>query len=212
MALRQTVVFPDMNPVIAAFQAGQAVASSKAIAQAADGIKADWRGQVTGAGLGARLANTVRGRTFPGGGKPSLDPAAYVFSRAPVLMYAYSEGVTITTVNGAKFLAIPSRNVPLKARGRKMTPLDVEVSFNQDLILIPRHGRILAFVNAVASASRKGWRKATPKRLAQGRDLQLVFMFTLVPQVQVRKRLDLDSIAAKWADRVGELIDQNWPA
>jgi hypothetical protein len=190
--------------------AAQARASSVAMSAVTDGLKQELRNQVTSAGLGTRLANTWRGNTYPKG-RPSLDPTSFVWSKAPKIIDAYDRGATIVPLDGRRYLAIPTQNVPSKGRGRRMTPLDVETSFNQDLIIRKgKNGHLLAFINAVAAQSARGWRRATPGRLAKGRDVKLVLMFVLVRQVGVAKRLDIQAAADAWAERVPELIDQAW--
>jgi hypothetical protein len=51
-----------------------------AVREAGIGLKTAWRSQITGAGLGQRLANTIRSELYPKG-KPSLNTAALVWSR-----------------------------------------------------------------------------------------------------------------------------------
>jgi hypothetical protein len=48
-------------------------AVTAAIREAGTGLKTAWRGQITGAGLGQRLANSIRSEQFPKG-RPSLTP------------------------------------------------------------------------------------------------------------------------------------------
>ena len=36
-------------------------------------------------------------------------------------------------------------------------------------------------------------------------------MFILVPQVSVRKRLDVDAVSKKWDSSLGDKILANWP-
>lgn len=167
--------------------------------------KAELRSQVTGAGLGNRLANTWRGEVYPGRGQ-SITPAGYLHSNAPDIIDAFNRGAQIMPLNGKRFLWIPTDNVPraIGRRGstRRMTPDQVEIAFNQDLFIRRgQRGRMLAFVNAVAARNRRGFRQATRGRLAQGRAVKPVLMFTLVPTVRLPKALDLDGVATRWAAR-----------
>ena len=57
------------------------------VRDATDGLKGELRSQITGAGLGARLANTWRGEVYPKG-RESLGAAGFVYSRAPVVVAA----------------------------------------------------------------------------------------------------------------------------
>ena len=160
--------------------------------------------------MGRRLANTWRGQVFPKSGN-SLEPAGYVSTKAGTIIGAFAEGATILPTDGRRYLAIPTNNVPLKARGRRMTPLDVEVSFDQDLIIRKgRNGRKLAFVNVIQAKNKRGWRQGTRRRLAQGRAVKLVLMFTLVPFVRLPKKLDPDAAFLRWAARYDGLVQAHW--
>ena len=181
------------------------------------GLKTELREQVAGAGLSQRLANTWRGKRFPEA-QPSINSAAFVWSKAPDIIDAYERGPTIVPVNGRKYLAIPTANCPPRrrgggfgSRGRKASPLEVETIYNQDLKFSrAANGRLIAFIEAVGAKSKRGFRPGTPKRLAQGRAVVAVVMFILVPAVRVRKRLDVEGAANRWADRVPGLIAQHW--
>lgn len=170
------------------------------------GLKDDLRDQVIAAGLGVRLSKTWRGKMYPGNGA-SLEPAAFVWSKAPTIIVAFNTGGTISP-RFSRFFAIPTDRVPRgRGRGRRtpMTPEEVEIEFNQDLVLRRgRNGSILGFVNVVAarSARRPGYRRATKGRLAQGRQARLVHMFTFVRRVRQPKLLNLQAAADRWAARI----------
>ncbi|MEG9883529.1 MAG: DUF6441 family protein [Hyphomicrobiales bacterium] len=66
--------------------AGEKVATA-AIGEAGTGLKTAWRRRITGDGLGPRLARAIRSEPFPKG-KPSLDAATFVQSKAPVIVDA----------------------------------------------------------------------------------------------------------------------------
>ena len=83
--------------------AEQAVTHS--IREATDGLKTELRSQITGAGLGQRLANTWRGEVYPKG-QMSIKAAGLVYSRAPVIVGAHDQGATIRSKDGF-WLAIP---------------------------------------------------------------------------------------------------------
>jgi hypothetical protein len=197
-----------------AFELGRVErAITGAMDEAVDGLKEDLRDQVRAAGLGERLAKTWRGERYPKGGE-SLEPAGWVWSRAPKIVAAFDAGATIVPKFG-RFLAIPTDRVPFKSgsRGRRtrMNPEEVELAFDQDLTLRRgRGGSILGFVNVVRARSqrRPGWRKGTQRRLAQGRQLQIVLMFIFVPRVRQPKLLDLQTAADRWAARVPAAFDR----
>ncbi len=189
-------------------------AATDTMDQVTTGLKTDLRDQVEAAGLGSRLAFTWQGRRYPTG-KPSLDAAAYVWSKAPKLIDVYNRGATIRAVGGHRYLMLPTENVPMRrgARGssRRMTPEEVETAFNQDLKFFrsPK-GQIIAYVEVIAARSGRGFRRATPGRIKQGRAVESIFMFFAVPAVRVNKRIDIETVANKWAGRVPDLLVRNW--
>jgi hypothetical protein len=169
------------------------------------------RADVRAGGLGEKVANTWQAKRYPQKGV-SASPAVFLYSKAPIIVSAFEEGVTITHHDGL-WLAIPTDNVPMTGKGgkrHKASPQDVEVMFNQDLIIYEgRHGReLLAFVDAVKSRNGRSFRRATNARTGQqSRKAELVLMFVLVPQVTLRKRLNWKRTAAalglKWQDLIG---------
>lgn len=209
--MRPKVTLPDLDKALSGHEDAIGVVLQQSMSDATSGMVADLRDSVRRAGLGARLANTWRARTYPAQGG-SLDPAGLVWSKAPKLIDAYTRGAVIVPLNGQKRLAIPTKNVPLKGRGKRMTPLDVEGVFNQDLILRPGKGdTILAFINAVQAKNRKGWRQAARTRLAQGREVKLVLMFELVRSVTVHGRLEpIEAVAERWGQRLPGLVADRW--
>jgi len=193
----------------AAAEAEVAATATAAMKDAGEGLCNALREDVVKAGLGRRLANTWRFQVYPSHGK-SLDPAAVVWSKAPKLLDAFDRNPNIVPVNGAKMLAIPTKNTPNKhGRGgaTPMTPVEVEALYNQDLILKPgRLGHYYAFVNAVAAKSGRGFRQATKGRLAQGRKADLVLMFVLIKSVRPGKRVDIQRRIDQWTARIPGLV------
>jgi hypothetical protein len=184
-----------------------------AVERMAQRTKFAFRNDIRQAGLGERLANTWQSKTYPAPGKQTLHPASWVYSKAPVIVSAFSEATTITPKNGVA-LAIPTENVPHRGN-RRLTPLEVEGQFNQDLILRPsprNHLNTLAFVNVVAAKNGRGFRSATKGRTRQGRKPQLVLMFIFVRQVHLQKRLNIDVLAAslesEWASMLGDEVNK----
>ncbi|ESQ82391.1 hypothetical protein AEAC466_17360 [Asticcacaulis sp. AC466] len=174
---------------------------------ATEGLKEDLRDQVRKAGLGTKLANTWRGQVYPAH-QDSLDPAGVVWSKAPKLLDAFDRNPNIVPVNGAKMLAIPTKNVPRQSARRLMTPVEVEATFNQDLIITRgRNGHLYAYVNVVAAKNKRGFRAPTKGRLKQGREVKLVMMFVLVRSVRPGKRVDIDTSVNTWTARLPGLVN-----
>ncbi|MDO8606855.1 MAG: DUF6441 family protein [Phaeospirillum sp.] len=179
--------------------------------QAADGLKADLRRQVTEAGMGQRLANTWRAELYPKGSK-SIKAAGFVFTRAPTIIRAFDQGAVIKSKHGF-WLAIPTPAAGTGARGKRMTPGLWEQMHGSRLRFIYRRGApsLLVAENMRArTGKRGGFAKGSASALRSGRGLATVVMFILVPQVSLRKRLDVNAVAERWASALPELIVRNW--
>jgi len=191
----------------------------------ATGLKDDYRKQVREAGMGNRLANTWRSETYPKGGR-SLNPAGYVWSNAPAIIDAFAKGAYIRPVNGAKWLWIPTRNVPARRRagsysssvkrsnGSRMSPEEVELHFNAELQVTIEGNHGLAFIDVVSGLS-GGYRQATAGRTRGRRGMaprksKPVLMFTLVRGVRMPRLFDLDGPAQQRAANVARRIQAKW--
>jgi hypothetical protein len=187
----------DVRPDLAALMSAEIAASERAVTaavrEAGAGMKLGWRGQIIGAGLGARLANTIRSEVFPKAGA-SLNAAAVVWSKAPVIIGAHDAGPLIRAKNGL-WLAIPTPAAGKALGGRRITPMAWE----------RKTGFRLRFVHRPSGASLlvapAGSQAASPV---------LVPIFLLVPQVKLPKRLDLARDAERAHDAVPGLIVANW--
>ena len=198
-------ILGDIGAIMAAeIKAGER-AVSKAVTEAGTSVKAAWRSQITGAGLGQRLARTIRSEQFPKG-RPSLNAAALVWSKAPVIVGAHDTGPLIRSRNGF-WLAIPTAAAGKSARGGRITPGEWERRSGLRLRFVYRRngpsllvaeGRLNARGRAVASRSKTG------------RGVTTVPIFLLVPQVQLRKRLDLARDARAAQERIPGAIVANW--
>ncbi|MDP7150022.1 MAG: DUF6441 family protein [Paracoccaceae bacterium] len=199
----------DITPDIVAAMAAEVKAGEKAVTaamrEAGTGLKTAWRGQITGAGLGRRLANSIRSQTYPKAGE-SLNAAALVWSKAPVIVGAHDTGPLIRSRDGF-WLAIPLPAAGKGRRGAKLTPSEWERRRGLRLRFVYRRtgpsllvadGRLNTKGLGVASRSKTGRGRAT------------VPIFLLVPQVKLPKRLDLDRDAERALDSVPGLIVANW--
>lgn len=157
-------------------------------------LKEAWRRQVTGAALGRRLANSIRANRYPQSGE-SINAASLVFSRASQLVDAFDRGALIRSKDGF-YLAIPTAEAGLRGLGgARITPGGWERRTGMRLRFVYRSGRhsLLvaddARITARGLAARKGGRRRRDGILSGA---QTVPIFILVPQVRLRKRLDLD--------------------
>lgn len=158
-------------------------------------LKSDWRTQITRARLGQRLANTIRSKTYPATGE-SLEAAALVWSNAPQIIGAHDTGPLIRSKDGF-WLAIPTPAAGKGTHGKAFTPGEWE----------RRRGLRLRFV----------YRRGGPSLLVadgrlNNRGLTTVPVFLLVPQVKLRKRLDLARDAARVQAQVPGKIVREWVA
>ncbi len=147
--------------------AEQAVTHS--IREATDGLKTELRNQITGAGLGQRLANTWRGEVYPKG-KMSIKAAGLVYSRAPVIVGAHDQGATIRSKDGF-WLAIPLPAAGKGPRGKRMTPGLWERLRGQRLRFIYRRGKpslLVAENQRARQGQRGGFSVASKKAQATG--------------------------------------------
>ena len=199
----------DITPDLVALMAAEIKAGKKAVSQAVSeagtSVKTSWRAQITSAGLGQRLANTIRSEQFPKG-RPSLSAAALVWSKAPVIIGAHDAGPLIRSKNGF-WLAIPTPAAGKSARGGRITPSEWERRSGLRLRFVYRRtgpsllvaeGRLNTRGRAVASRSRTG------------RGVTTVPIFLLVPQVKLQKRLDLVRDADRASDAMPGLIVAHW--
>lgn len=204
----------DLRQLLAAELKEAERAVTTGVRRATDGLKADLRAQVTDAGLGERLARSWRSEVYPRAGT-SLTPAGLVWSKAPRIVRAFAFGALIRSRNGL-FLAIPTEAAGRVGDGRKrITPGGWERRTGLRLRFVHRRGapsllvadnvRLTGRGRAVRNEGRRG--EAGFTRLA-GRTT--VPIFVLVPQVTLKKRLDIEEAARKWARQLPGLIEADW--
>lgn len=200
----------DMSGLQAALDDGLARAEhavTAAMREATVGLKEDLRDE-TFKHLGVRVAYAWQGETYPNTGA-SLEPSAYVFSKAPKIISFFSAERVITPIGGG--FAIPVNPI-VKRGGRPMTIAEVETRFNQDLQ--PRRlpsGNIGLFADLVRARSerRPGYRNLTAGRKKKGRSTELILMFVLVRHLRGRKLVDVLAAGERWAGRVPGLIQKH---
>jgi hypothetical protein len=176
------------------------------------GLKTELRRQVGSAGLGQRLANSWRDKHYP---NQKLDAASLVYTKAPQIIRAFDEGALIRSRRG-RFLAIPTENAPRKGTdGKRISPRTFPEHRFGPLRFVPRQsGPSLLVVDGLrASFGRqtgqlRGFRRTTVRARRSGQGLTTVVMFLLVPQVKLRKRLDVARAAERWSGQLPALIEQ----
>jgi Family of unknown function (DUF6441) len=176
------------------------------------GLRTELRRQVASAGLGQRLANSWRVKHYP---NQQIDAASLVYTKAPQIIRAFDEGAVIRSRRG-RFLAIPTENAPRRGTdGRRISPSTFPEHRFGLLRFVPRpSGPSLLVVDGLrASFSRqtgqlRGFRRATDRARRSGQGLTTVVMFLLVPQVKLRKRLDVARSAERWSAQLPALIER----
>ena len=197
-------------PDLVALMRGEVTAGQKAVStamtQAGANLKSAWRAQITGAGLGQRLANTIRSQTYPKG-RNSLDAAALVWSNAPVIIGAHDTGPLIRSGNGF-WLAIPLPAAGKALGGKRITPAMWEKKTGLRLRFVYRsRGPSLLVADAVRLNTRG---QAAVSKSKTGRGQVTAPIFLLVRQVKLPKRLDLARDAERAQAAIPGLIVANW--
>jgi len=194
---------------IVALMRAEVAAGQKAVsttmAQAGASLKSAWRVQITGAGLGQRLANTIRSQTWPKG-RNSLDAAALVWSNAPVIIGAHDTGPLIRS-KGGSWLAIPLPAAGKSTKGGRITPIEWERRTGLRLRFIYRR-RGPSLLVAEGRLNSKG--RAVASKSKTGRGLTTAPIFLLVRQVKLPKRIDLAKDAERAAAAIPGSIVANW--
>ena len=182
------------------------------IKEAGRGLKGDLRKQVVSAGLGVRLSRTWRERTYPNKGH---DAASLVWSKAPQIIRTFDEGAVIKSKSGL-WLAIPTASAPKRGvGGKRINPSNFpEHRFGPLRFVYRRNGPSLLVVDGVrinksgrVGRRAKGGAFTKTGRMKQG--MTTVVMFTMVPQVRLKKRLDVKREIKRWERRLPGLIDWN---
>ena len=189
---------------------------SKAVAtgvkEAGRGLKGDLRKQVVSAGLGMRLSRTWRDRTYPNKGH---DAASLVWSKAPQIIRTFDEGAVIKSKSGL-WLAIPTASAPKRGvGGKRINPSNFpEHRFGPLRFVYRRNGPSLLVVDGVrinksgrVGRRAKGGAFTKTGRMKQG--MATSVMFIMVPQVRLKKRLDVKREIKRWERRLPGLIDWN---
>jgi len=210
----------DITPDLAELMAAEIEAAEKAVTAgvgaAAERLKGGWRAQITGAGLGPRLARTIRSERYPKQGH-SIEAAALVWSKASMIVGAHDEGALIRSKTGL-YLAIPTPVARDRIRRGPLTPAIWRQRTGITLRLVRRRAGPHLLVADNVRFSRSGRirenvtrrKDGTVASRLEGRSSAPIFL--LVPQVRLPKRLDLErdaraaegalpgGIVARWAD------------
>ena len=196
---------PDLVALMAAEVAAGERAVSAAMAEKSNELKQRWRSQITHAGLGKRLAGSIRSRAYPKG-KTSLNATGFVWSKAPEILSAHDSGPLIRSRDGF-WLAIPLPAAGKGPRGKRLTPGEWERRRGLKLRFVYRRtGPSLLVADGRLNSRWLG----VASRSTTGRGRSTVPVFLLVPQVKLRKRLDLARDTEAVSLGIPRAIVANW--
>ncbi len=102
----QAAILGDLEKEMKAELRAAERASFKTLKETGTDLVEDMRSQWRASGHDKSLAGSWRLRMYPNG--PSLRGTAFVYTRAPQIMRGHNDGSLIRTVNGGRFLAIPT--------------------------------------------------------------------------------------------------------
>lgn len=183
-----------------------------AMRAAGSALKADWRAQITGSGLGGKVSNAVRDSVYPKGA-PSLSAAALVYSKAPKITAAHDAGPVIRSTSGL-WLAIPLPAAGVGARGKKLTPGEWQFRNGIRLQFVKTRRGAMLVANAREMGPVGQGRAVKNRRKVRKDGIQTgaasIPIFVLVPQVKLPKRLNLYPAAERIATGLPGAIVANW--
>jgi hypothetical protein len=205
--LLRVAVFGDLEKYMAEELEAERRAVTEGVEETAEDMLFELRRDVVAGGLGNRLAKTWRSAHYPGRNKVSLGAASEVKTRAPKLIRAFDKGEIIKSSEGF-FLAIPTDAAPKRGMGRKrITPSNFpEHSLGPLRFVYRKNGNSLLVVDNQRMTKKGKYARSRSKRaLATGNGLSTVPMFTLVPQVRLKRRLNVKRIT----DKAPDLLERN---
>lgn len=197
------------------FVQGQVKAAETAVTEGVrkvtNEIRDDLRNQVVSAGLGVPMSRTWKATVYPKGRK-SIKAAGLIYPDMPKVIRAFANGETIRIKRGT-FLAVPAPAAPKKGvGGKRISPSNFpEHSLGKLRFVYRPRGVSLLVVENMRSSKAGKFRKAPDSALRSGRGLTTVVMFYLVPQVRLRKRLDVKSVADRHTPDLPQAILDAWP-
>lgn len=177
------------------------------LGQAAKDLKLDIRSQISAAGLGRRLGNTIRDKVYPNNG---VRPAAFIYSQSPDIVRAFDQGITIRARNST-WLAIPTKNVPRFWGKYRTTPkrLLQNPFYKKNLRFVPVDSETALLV--IPRGIQKKRKNRSLNKSAR-REVRDTVLFVLKKQVKINKRLNIFPLADKHVERIPSLIDRAWAA
>ena len=188
------------------------LAATTAISVGSKRLQTTLRNQVKGAGLGSKLANSIRLSMYPPKGF-SYSPAAEVYTNADKIFDGYNSGSLIRSKAGL-WLAIPTKEAGVGNRGKKITPQQWKARTGRELRLVVNRHHDVAFlvaddlmVNKRGVAKPKGGRRRRDGILSGAQTIRIVI---LVPQVKLPKRLNFEAAVDQANEQLAGLMRAGW--
>ena len=202
----------DLKKIMKEETAAAEKAVTLGIVTASNNLKAALRLQVVRSGLGEKMARTWKVRRYPPSGY-SLGTAGLIYADMPQVIRAFNDAATIVSNKGI-FLAIPTPAAPKRGvGGKRISPDNFPEHALGRLRFVYRRGApsLLVVDNLRAGTGKRGgYRKASETALKSGRGITTVVMFILLPQVNLRKRLDVEAAANNARETLPQMILDLW--
>ncbi len=204
-------------------------AVADAVREAGQAVRTEVKAHTKAAGLG-RLGNAWRAKFFRNRG---LDAASVVFplgKSARAALAAYETGAIVRPRGGGRYLAIPTgfnRKGGRRAGPPLVTPEQMTRAGRAMTFALDAGGRVKLWCIRVLRAQRRvgsarrirdiatagGFHVVGSGRVRRTKEILergFVPLFVLVPQVTIRKRLDVRGLARRWEKRLAELVAEHW--
>lgn len=164
-------------------------AQTAAMRRAAEAVKLNLRAQLSGAGMGPKLGNTIRSQVYPKN-RIAAQPAGAVWSKAPKILAAFRDAPTIRPVKGT-MLAIALPQCPKGRRNRPITVPEAIKRFGPPRPVPSAKGVVLLFRTRLLVSGRFG--------KARKRAGDWTAFYVLVRAVRMPRRIDVDAALAAGA-------------
>lgn len=195
----ELAVTGDLERVTESRKVQYLTAVKESVQEEAKDVQQKLRDDVTGAGLGQKVANAWRLEVYPARSL-SYTPSALLFSRAAHIIEAHSRGEPIRAKSGS--LAVPIPGTPAAEvrvpRGGGRVEL-MRRRFGELTLIVNRRGLAMLVANNVRQTVSGRYRANTGRsqgrvfsRLTGGASLPL---FWIVREVRMQKRLNWEGIA-----------------
>jgi len=186
-----------------------AKAATATIIEASNLVKTRARANIAAAGFSSGWQNALRAQTFPKGGKPSINAAAFFFHKIPYFN-VFEDGATIA---GKPFLWLPLPAVPLGRGKRPLTPEQFIARVGPLHSIRNRAGTpILVGAGNILRATDRSVRFRRRAKASGNIVGANVPLYVGVPSVNIGKKFDVTAIVSRVNDELGSIYARNFQA